>query len=150
MHCGIPSVMMMTFIFFVRCEDFIVSCFITFKLGQKCCGDIFDPKPYFTKSGVCFETKKQFKGSSSNDEVVITLNAASNYTAGDWHNFTFNVQFNHKILQNLTQNLLDQQQPLLVPVWLCIQQITALLQLTKDQMILTVEQEPRLGLQWQQ
>jgi hypothetical protein len=61
-------------VFFIvkRCND-ILECT---QPNLKCCGDLFDPKPYLTFTGVCFASKKRAakKGIYMfNDAIVITM-----------------------------------------------------------------------------
>ena len=71
-----------------RCEDFIPYCVHTLEKNwweqSNCCGQIFDPKPFFSTAGVCFTTKSYDlpRVSKTLRPDKIMLNVAENYSEG--------------------------------------------------------------------
>ena len=71
-----------------RCEDFIPYCVHTLEKNwweqSNCCGQIFDPKPFFSTAGVCFTTKPYDlpRVSKTLRPDKIMLNVAENYSEG--------------------------------------------------------------------
>ena len=68
------------------CTD-ILDCFGHYESSQAtCCGDIFNPKPFFTKHGVCFSTRPHFTIKTGifqrMDYILVTANADSNFSSG--------------------------------------------------------------------
>ena len=67
----------------IKCEDFLSECFTLFKSSARCCGDVFDFKPYFSSLGTCFTTKPiQLVYNNPLDVLGITTNVSTKYSTG--------------------------------------------------------------------
>ena len=67
----------------IKCEDFISECNTLFTRSAKCCGEVFDTKPYFSSFGTCFTTKStKLVYTNPLDILGITLNVSTKYSSG--------------------------------------------------------------------
>ena len=60
----------------LKCSKFIRKCLYKdlIPVAKQCCGEMFDPKPFLSKYGVCFTTKNLKTSTAGNLQVVLNMN----------------------------------------------------------------------------